>query len=644
MKKSKIIALVLSVLILAGMSYLTYYFVENETFVLYYDSTEENIDKDFTITEFNSVVNVNTDSSYSVNEKITVVFNRYGKLGIYRDLPNNSGEKYRNIEVKTNQSQNSDWMSINRYGSFIEIALGYEDESTVYYPKDTEITFELSYELIVPETDNLDRVYLNINGNGWRTNIEKLTSKVILPSSVLADSTDLYVGKYGENNKGGNYNYAVTNEGDKSVITVECEDLKAYEGATLLTYLPKGTMSLYSDPIPTVIISVAAIVTLLAIVLVLLFRDKSILTPVTNYYPPKWDNKELSPVEMGVLIDGSCDDEDISSLIFYWASKGYLAIENIETKKPILIKLKDITVGNAREKALFDAIFSSGDKVSLDLLTNKLYTKVDALRTKSTLELNNRMYNGFGKCILFALITSAILSAFIIAVYAYCGFLFDGFPIAFIGLGLSLVSSLVSAEFKKREYKWTETKKILYNLILVAAGGLASTIGGLVFLHEDIVGKTGMAIIPFVYLIMGFMLGKAFKKKPEYNKILGDIVGFRNFLMLAEKERLEMLLEETPEYYYNILPYAQVLGVSEIWTEKFKAIPLQPPPYIYGYNGVFNYYYYYSLTRSMNQSFRTVATSRPASSGKSGGGGFGGGFGGGGFSGGGFGGGGGGSR
>ena len=84
MKKSKIIALVLSAAILVGMSFLTYNLVKNETFVIYSDSTEQYIDRDFTITEFNSVVNVNTDSRYSVNEKITVVFNRYGKLGIYR--------------------------------------------------------------------------------------------------------------------------------------------------------------------------------------------------------------------------------------------------------------------------------------------------------------------------------------------------------------------------------------------------------------------------------------------------------------------------------------------------------------------------------------------------------------------------------
>ncbi|MEG2633982.1 MAG: DUF2207 domain-containing protein, partial [Oscillospiraceae bacterium] len=40
---------------------------------------------------------------------------------------------------------------------------------------------------------------------------------------------------------------------------------------------------------------------------------------------------------------------------------------------------------------------------------------------------------------------------------------------------------------------------------------------------------------------------------------LEKALGFKQFLMTAEKERLKMLLDENPDYYYDILPYAQVL-------------------------------------------------------------------------------------
>lgn len=43
------------------------------------------------------------------------------------------------------------------------------------------------------------------------------------------------------------------------------------------------------------------------------------------------------------------------------------------------------------------------------------------------------------------------------------------------------------------------------------------------------------------------------------------------FLETAEKEKLEQLVFEDPKYFYNILPYAYVLGVSDKWIKSLKA-------------------------------------------------------------------------
>ena len=53
--------------------------------------------------------------------------------------------------------------------------------------------------------------------------------------------------------------------------------------------------------------------------------------------------------------------------------------------------------------------------------------------------------------------------------------------------------------------------------------------------------------------------------------------GFRNFIATAEKSRIEMLLEDDPEYYYYVLPYAHVLGVSDIWAEKTDLAGIKVP-------------------------------------------------------------------
>ena len=112
---------------------------------------------------------------------------------------------------------------------------------------------------------------------------------------------------------------------------------------------------------------------------------------------------------------------------------------------------------------------------------------------------------------------------------------------------------------------------------------------------------------------------------------------FRNFIEIAEKDKLEKLIDENPSYYYKVLPYAQVMGVSDVWENKFKGINLQPPEWAYGYNyNVFDYILFSALLRSTWRSTARAFVPPPSSSGRSGGhrggGGFhaGGGFGGGG--------------
>ena len=129
-------------------------------------------------------------------------------------------------------------------------------------------------------------------------------------------------------------------------------------------------------------------------------------------------------------------------------------------------------------------------------------------------------------------------------------------------------------------------------------------------------------------------------RSASYTEKLNDIIGFKNFIQLAEKDQLEMMLEQDPQFYYHILPYAQVLGVTDKWEEKFADITIQPPQWATG-NVMTTYIEFRIINSMLRNSMRNISSgmvSRPSSSGSNGGG-FGGGFGG--RSGGGFGGGGG---
>ena len=121
------------------------------------------------------------------------------------------------------------------------------------------------------------------------------------------------------------------------------------------------------------------------------------------------------------------------------------------------------------------------------------------------------------------------------------------------------------------------------------------------------------------------------KRTPYGTEILGRIRGFKRFLETAEKERLEMLVEENPDYFYEILPYTYVLNVSDKWVKNFKSIACEPPSWYTNDND--SYFDIIAFQHIMNSTIASASnsmTSSPESASSSGGGFSGGGSGGGG--------------
>lgn len=139
----------------------------------------------------------------------------------------------------------------------------------------------------------------------------------------------------------------------------------------------------------------------------------------------------------------------------------------------------------------------------------------------------------------------------------------------------------------------------------------------------------GIAVI-----ILALFMFFGSKRTKAGNQVYGQILGFKEFIKKAELDRLKMLIEENPSYYYDIMPYAYVLGLSDQWIENFETMHM-PEPDWYSGRDPFGDAVFYSMVRSANACATAPETSGGGSSG--------GGFSGGGFSGGGSGGGGGGA-
>lgn len=121
------------------------------------------------------------------------------------------------------------------------------------------------------------------------------------------------------------------------------------------------------------------------------------------------------------------------------------------------------------------------------------------------------------------------------------------------------------------------------------------------------------------------------KRTPFGNEMLGKLRGFKRFLETAEKPQLEALVNENPEYFYNILPYTYALGVSEVWMSQFETIAMQAPDWYIGYS-TFSMNEFNHFMNDTMKSAQSAMSASPSSDngGSSGGGSSGGGSGGGG--------------
>jgi len=72
----------------------------------------------------------------------------------------------------------------------------------------------------------------------------------------------------------------------------------------------------------------------------------------------------------------------------------------------------------------------------------------------------------------------------------------------------------------------------------------------------------GLALSGIACGIFGAIMAS---KSEKGVKKLKELLGFKEFVMTAEKDRIELFLKEEPEAYKKILPYAFLFGVKEKW-------------------------------------------------------------------------------
>ena len=595
---------------------------------------------DYDITKYDVEIVVDEHNKYGIKENIDTYFN-VSKHGIIRRIPlyNNiirqDGTRERNRVLISNVHVNEEFASSRENNNYV-LKIGSADK-TINGKHSYTISYD--YDIGLDKNNKYDELYFNIIGTNWDTDISNVTFKITMPKEFDASKLGFSYGEYGESNTD-NISYDV----DGNVITGSFEGtLLAGEGLNVRMVLPEGYFirkSVSSSLLECWYYIIPILGVLFSYLIWKKYGKDDQVVDIVSFYPPE----NMNSLDVAFAKKGSVNSNDAVSLLVYLASKGYIKIvEDKKSKSRFTIqKVKEYDGNNKEEELFFRGLFKKvWDSISSDELNESFYLTINSILTKknSTANrkeiFNNKSSNKRYILFLFMLITSSLSTIIPALGYKLSDVIFSIIICNLIGIVALIIVGII--------YDNNCTKKGLnsalgFAFFFVLALAVANfTIIGFEYIYYDTVYLIGFILcMVCTYLIYFFYL--IVTKRTEYgNKVLGEVNGFKKFLETAEKDKLESLVHDDPSYFYNILPYAYVLGVSDAWIKQFEGIAIAPPDW-YESADTFDYYRFNrSLNRTIHSASR-VMNSVPQSSGGSSSGG---GFSGGGFSGGGSGGGGG---
>lgn len=612
---------------------------------------------DYVIDKYDINIIVNENNTFDVTETIDTYFN-VPKHGIFRTIPLKNTIKRLDGTTSTNRTQiknvsvNAENSTSKEEGNY-QIKIGSASETLT---GEKEYIIKYTYNLGKDLVKDYDELYYNIIGNEWDTVIGNITFSITMPKSFDSSKLGFSAGRVGSTDSSkikysvsgntitGSYNGILW---ENEALTVRCELPEGYfVGAgldiNLLNYI------VYLFPIIFLIITI--------LLWYKFGRDDQVIETV-EFYPPEGFNS----LEVGFLYKGEAVNQDVTSLLIYLANKGYIKIVETEEKSLFskakgfkIIKLKDYDGDNVNERLFLNGLFamrrlntSSAENSinqnttpTLEVTSADLYDKFYITMSNILLNINNKenknkilekSASSKAKFIIFMIIaTYCLITIPPVLEYGESSLLV---ALLFPGIGFTVMfKMLLDPKLRNSSgNKLSYASVILFFLIWgLGFGGLPWAMMVLPALQQDSIYLIGYFVGIFCVLGMVVCLTYLPKRTSYGNEILGKIKGFKNFLETAEKDQLEAMVAKNPTYFYNILPYTYVLGVSDKWIKKFEVISMQAPTWYDGSDTFDVATFGTFMNSTMSSATSVMSYDSSSSSSDSGGGSAGGGSGGGG--------------
>jgi len=597
---------------------------------------------------------VTKDNTWKITETFDIFFNE-PRHGFYRYIPRYFNLKHKvegevhefAYECDIDDVSVDDWeyTTSESNDEFCIIRIGDADREVEGLQQ-----YTINYTLTYPDDRLPDQDYLfhTIVGTEFESLIEHVDFCVEFDKPLPDDIDDLLKVYYGEFGATDGSNPSLVYQVQPSEIAGQADSVKARHGITLYADLPadyyEGTHGV--NYLWFYLFLGATIIVALLICFFLTRLHTPHVTKVIEFYPPE----DISSAEVGTIIDTSVDSVDIASLIPWLAGKGYISIQ--ETKKGLIFKTSDLHLTKLRDlpgdapsyqQQFMNLLFSTGKEVNIKDIgesPNKMNKIKLSLRKKFTGDQElMKLQKSFALYFLLALFgTLALGTNTVVSTWDFRniagGFLFFGVP--FFIVAVLNVLARGKALMRSAVYK---TLLVIGKAILMLA-----TWALYCFVYIEYGAPLNMWAALAFYIgafVLGELAGRFMVDTDYRAQMMGRLLGFKEFINTAEKQRLAQLQADDPQYFYKVLPYAMVFKLSDKWEDLFKDINVEKPDWYNSATPLMGAAFTHNMVHNFSSTVSSAITTISHSS-SSGGGGFSGG-GGGGFSGGGGGGGGGGS-
>jgi len=539
------------------------------------------------ITDFSSEIRVSQTGALTVTENISV--NSEGdriRHGIFRDFPTTYTKDGRQIRVgfdvlSVALDGHDEPYSVAAIEDGERVKIG--DPNTLVSPGPHRFTLTYATDRQIGFFTDFDELYWNVTGNFWAFPIDRAEALVELPRGARILRSSVYTGPAGSTA----HNAETESVGISSIRFVTTAALGTQEGLTVAVAFPKGAVlppspaELRREFIRDNAASVAACAGVLLMLVYFVIvgiehggrRQRSTVIPL--FAPPK----DFSPAAVRFVYRMGYDRKAYAASLVDMAVKGYLKIAESDRVYTLTRTNKSETATSLShgEAAIAGKLFDDGNSIALKQENHAaVAASISSLKTSLINEYERVYFVTNSHWFAGGL---AMLAITAVATALLC----DNAPVAGFMLVWLAGWSIGTALLVHRAWdSWADAISGPGSRILNTLGALFSTAFAAPFAASWLFGifvlARTLAWPAAIALSAGGILVYVFYHLLKHPTLLGakiddEIEGFKLFLTVAEKDRLEVLNPPnvTPDAFEKFLPYAIALDCENQWSKKFEA-------------------------------------------------------------------------